>query len=134
MRAKRPLAASLKQGWEVRFSVMMPISSLHIAVTHRRRVLRDADQRTDDPIEQLLCPPITDVQQAGAVHPVVDRETRANQWNLQPPRQPVALATADGQIERPPQSVGFDVGEIHAVERHDVAGQLGLYGGDVPDQ
>ena len=131
MRAKRWRAASLKQGCRSNIQCHEQVSPSHIAVTHGRCVLGHSDHRIDDPIEQLLGAAISDVQQPRPVHAVVNGKAHANQRYLQFPRESVAFAVADGQVEVLTGGVGFDLGEVHPFDRRDIIGKVWLHGDDL---
>src|ERR1019366_9985310 len=96
IRPVRWRTSELKHGCCVKSSAIA--TSSHIAVANFGCLLLVFEQRVDDAIEKLLCPAITEMQNALASDAVVNWESNAHQRDAKVARDSISFAVADQQV------------------------------------
>src|SRR5208282_369479 len=96
IRPVRWRTSELKHGCCVKSSAIA--TSSHIAVANFGCLLLVFEQRVDDAIEKLLCPAITEMQNALSTNSIVNGESDAHQRNAKIAGDSIAFAVANQQI------------------------------------
>src|SRR5208282_5946468 len=113
IRPVRWRTSELKHGCCVKSSAIA--TSSHIAVANFGCLLLVFEQRVDDAIEKLLCPAITEMQNALSTDSVVNWESHADQRDAKVARDSITSAVADQQIRLEQRCLLGDGHEIGAV-------------------